>query len=352
MNDEAWMEKALDLARLGEGQTSPNPAVGAVLVRDGRMVGSGFHRGSGQPHAEIEAIRDGTRRGNEDAIAGSTLYVTLEPCSTHGRTGACTDAICKAGIGTVVYGCEDPNPMHAGRGARVLEEAGVAVRRGVLGERCEHLVRGFAKVQKSGLPWIIAKTALSLDGRITRPPGEGQWLSSPASRVDVQEVRSSVDAILTSGQTVRKDDPRLTVRLPNLPPDHRQPWRVILSSREDGVPQEARILCDEYRERTLVFTGQRIEQVLRTLVSDHGVCTVLVEAGGRLLGRFFDEHWVDELVAYYAPIMTGGAVPAVGGEGVGSLAERIGLQEVSWARIGSDLRLRACLGERAFALER
>jgi diaminohydroxyphosphoribosylaminopyrimidine deaminase/5-amino-6-(5-phosphoribosylamino)uracil reductase len=240
-----------------------------------------------------------------------------------------------------VIGAGDPNPANAGRAAAILEAGGIEVTEGIEESACEELIRAFSKVQISGLPWVIVKTAMSLDGRITRPPGEGQWLSSEASRADVHRLRGEADAILTSGRTVRADNPRLTVRSLDVPEFKEQPLRVILTSSEIGVPATAHVLADEFKERTLVFAGQRLECVLRELVTEHDVTTVLVEAGGELAGRLLDEGWADEVVVYLAPLFTGGGPPAVGGEGASSRPRRHRLDSPAFERTGSDVRLRA-----------
>lgn len=344
MNDSEFMRRALSLGRRGIGSTSPNPPVGAVVVKEGREIGAGWHRRAGSPHAEVEAIVAASRQHGDRAAEGATLYVTLEPCSTTGRTGPCTEVIIAHRLARVVIGAGDPNRAHSGRAAPILRAAGIQVEEGIEEANCQELIRSFAKVQGCGLPWVILKTAMSLDGRITRPAGEGQWLSSEASRLDVQHLRAEVDAILTSGKTVRTDDPRLTLRSLDARPIKRQPLRVVLTSREDGVPASSQVLNDEHAERTIVSVRRPIETVLRELVSEHGVNTVLVEAGGGLLGRFVDEGWADELVIYLAPLLTGGPVPAVGGEGAASLARRERLGVTDCRRIGrGDVRLRAVL---------
>lgn len=352
MDDAHWMREALAVGRRGVGLTSPNPPVGAVIVRDGEALARGWHRAAGLPHAEIEAI-SAFRVAQGNATPGrATLYVTLEPCSTAGRTGACTDAIIAAGLKRVVFGTVDPNPAHAGRAEPILRKAGVEVVAGVEEDACRQLIRPFAKVVSCGLPWVIAKTAMSLDGRITRPPGEGPWLSSETSRIDAQLLRSEADAILTSGKTVRNDNPRLTLRGPGLREGKQQPLRVVMTSSDGGVPDDAEILRDAHADRTLVFPRRRIEAVLRELASEHAVTTVLVEAGGRLLGRLLDEGWVDEFVVYLAPLLTGGPVPAVGGEGAEDLRQRWKLGGIRWERIEDDICLRGHLTGRGGALER
>lgn len=352
MNDSEYMRRAVVEARRGVGRTSPNPPVGAVIVGNGQILGTGWHRRAGEAHAEVVAIQGVVRRHGSEALQDATLYVTLEPCSTVGRTGACTEAILRTGISRVVIGACDPNPCHGGRAAGILRKAGLEVCEGIEEPACEELIRPFAKVQGTGLPWVVVKTACSFDGRITRPPGEGSWLSGEASRRDVHLLRSQVDAILTSGRTVRDDNPRLTIRNLDVAADREQPWRVVLTSRESGVPVDCHLRCDEFAQRTLIFVRQRIEAVLRSLVIDQGVSSVMVEAGGTLVGRLIDEEWVDEVVIYLAPLLTGGPTVAVGGEGAESLATRFRLEEVEFARIGNDVRLRGRLGGRGGALAR
>ena len=244
--DERYMRLALRLASKGLGKTSPNPAVGSVLVRDGKILSKGWHTRAGGPHAEIEAL---SSLPDPALAAGATLYVTLEPCSTHGRTAPCTDAIIAAKIRRVVVGAIDMNPKHQGRGIEQLNEAGIAVTTGVLEAECELLNVGFSKWITAGVPWVIAKVAQSLDGHITRPPGEPQWLSNDRSLRLVHRLRTTVDAILVGAETVRRDDPRLTVR-PSIPGF--QPWRVVVT-RSGNLPAGAKLLTDEHRERTIVY---------------------------------------------------------------------------------------------------
>ncbi len=208
-SDERFMRLALVEARKGIGRTSPNPAVGAVIVRAGRVLARGPHRGAGLPHAEIEAIDAIPRMGR---CRGATLYVTLEPCSTQGRTPPCTGAILAAGFARVVFGATDPNPKHAGRAAKILRAAGIAVTSGVLAGECVALNRAYNHWITTRKPWVIAKCAMSLDGRLTRRPGESTWLTSPAARRHAQALRARVDAILVGAGTIRADNPRLTVR--------------------------------------------------------------------------------------------------------------------------------------------
>jgi diaminohydroxyphosphoribosylaminopyrimidine deaminase/5-amino-6-(5-phosphoribosylamino)uracil reductase len=334
-DDESWMSLALEEARRGIGKTSPNPPVGAVIVKDGRLLGKGWHRKAGLPHAEREAMADVRQRHGNAELAGSTAYVTLEPCSTFGRTPPCVAGLMEAGITRVVYACEDPNPAHAGRADARLKDGGITVVKGVLRERCEKILRPFAKVQRTGLPWVIAKIAMSLDGRITRPKGETSWLSCPASRDDVQNLRAESDAIVTSGETVRQDLPALTIRQSHLMEGRSQPWRVVLTRDPQGLPKIAPLFVDEFRDRTMIRGGEP-EIILKELVEQRGVLTVMIEAGGELMGEWMRLGLVDECVIYMAPMMAGGLPALAGPAGL-----PLSLAEAEWERIGDDVKMRA-----------
>jgi len=336
--DEGWMRLALDQARHGIGRTAPNPPVGSVIVRDHVLIGAGWHRGAGRPHAEREAMAAVRAAHGEEALKGATAYVTLEPCCTWGRTPPCTDGLIEAGIARVVYAAVDPNPAHAGRADAILEAAGIEVTRGVLAEEAGKLIRAFAKVQTTGLPWVILKTAMSLDGRLTRPPGEGMWLTSPESRAEVQRQRAECDAILTSGETVRRDKPRLDLREPSLLEGREQPWRIVLTRDSSTLPRDAPLFTDGHSHRTLIEERVNPEEVLRRLPRERGVHTVFVECGGRLAAELLEAGLVDEWIAYLAPRLTGGPVPAVAGIGVNRK-----LEDIVFIRIGGDVMLRARL---------
>lgn len=329
---ERWMRAALAEAHKGVGRTSPNPAVGAVIVRGQRIVARGWHRAAGQPHAEIEALRALPR---PELARGATIVVTLEPCSSHGRTPPCTDAIIAAGFARVIYGATDPNPKHVGRAARLLRAAGLEVVEGVLAEECTALNPAFNHWVTTGRPWVIAKWAMSLDGRLNRPPGEPQWLTSPAARRHAMRLRAQVDAILIGAGTLRADDPQLTVRGIR---DARQPWRVVLTRRGE-LPADAKLFTDEHRERTLVLRGRTLRGAL-TELGRRGITSVLIEGGGEILGQAFDQKLVQEVCCFLAPLLAGGSVPAVGGRGIGELSERIRLRAPNFERIGPDLCLR------------
>ncbi len=329
------MRLALREALRGLGRTSPNPAVGALIVAANgrRILARGWHRAAGGPHAEIEALR-ALRRPERDA-RGCTLYVTLEPCSTTGRTPPCTDAILRAGFARVVVGTTDPNPAHAGRGLDLLRAAGVEVRCGVLEEECRALNRAFNKWIVTGIPWVIAKSAVGLDGRINRPPGEDRWLTGPPARAHAHARRALVDAILVGAGTVRADDPQLTVRdVPGADPA-RQPWRIVLS-RSGQLPATARIFNDAWKARTRVFQGPEITlvQVLRDLGRD-AITSVLIEGGGEILGQAFRERVVDEVDFYLAPRIAAGAQLALGSLNAGGV--RMTIAEPRFDRLGPDL---------------
>ncbi len=333
MHDEKFMRAALREAARGVGHTSPNPAVGAVIVRGGRIVARGFHRRAGAPHAEIEALGE---LKNPAMARGATLCVTLEPCSTHGRTPPCVDAIIRAGFARVVIGTLDPNPAHAGRGVGLLRAAGLAVTAGVLESACRELNVGFNQWIVTGRPLVIAKAGLSLDGRLTRPPGEGQWLTSAAARADAMRLRAQVDAILIGAQTLRADNPHLTVRGV---PGALQPWRIIVT-RSGDLPGKSHVFTDAHCDRTLVFRGKSLRAVLHEL-GRREVTSVLIEGGGRVLGDAFDRRLVDRVHFYLAPLLCGGPVPAIGGRGVGSTKEAPHLRNPRYEKIGSALRLTA-----------
>lgn len=323
-SDEHLMHLALREAAKGMGKTSPNPAVGAVIVKNGIIVARGFHRKAGLPHAEIEALR------KISAPAGSTIYVTLEPCSTHGRTPPCVEAIIAAGITRVVIGAMDPNPAHSGRAVEILSKAGIAVTTGILEKECSALNRYFNHWIVTGRPFVIAKAGLSLDGRITRAPGEGQWITSPASRADAHKLRAQVDAILIGAETLRSDNPKLTVRGIR---GARQPWRVVLT-RSGNLPPDAHLFTDEHRDRTLVYQEKSMEMVLQDL-GKRGVTSLLLEGGGEVIGAAFDEQWVNAVQFYIAPLIIGTGKPVVAGQGKSAVQ----IKNAVYKKIGEDIRV-------------
>lgn len=324
------MEAALGEARKGIGCTHPNPAVGAIIVKDRRVLSRGWHRAAGLPHAEIEAIA-GLK--NPDDARGATLYVTLEPCSTHGRTPPCTEAIIRTGIRRVVFGSLDPNPRHAGRAVRILDAAGILVTTGILASECAAINEAWNKWIATGIPFVIAKAGMSLDGRISSPPGR-RWITSEASRHDAMALRASCGAILVGGETVRTDNPRLTIRGMS---GVKQPLRAVWT-RSGNLPPGSRIFTDRHRAKTVVFREMSLRRVLKEL-GKMGVHSVLIEGGGRTLGEAFDRGLVNRAVFYIAPVLTGGGVASVGGRGVNSNERGWRLEAPAYCMTAGDLRV-------------
>ncbi|PYL36590.1 MAG: riboflavin biosynthesis protein RibD, partial [Verrucomicrobia bacterium] len=322
------------------GQTSPNPAVGAVLVIGNRIVSRGHHRRAGFPHAEIECLRSFRRKVPKNA----TLYVTLEPCSTRGRTGACTDEIIPAGVNSVVIGATDPNPRHRGRGIEILRSAGIEVRAGVLAEECAALNESFiaeecAALNESfnkwiatGIPFVIAKCGMSLDGRLTRPEGEPRWITSATARRHTQTLRGQTDAILIGAETLRTDNPRLTVRGRR---QVRQPVRVVMT-RSGKLPRSARFFTDRFAKNSFVYRNMPLGAILAEL-GQKNITSVVIEGGGNVLGHALDERLIDKVQIYVAPILTGGPIVAFGGRGAPRTHEGAHLERVKFEKIGPDI---------------
>ena len=353
-NDERWMRRALALARRGEGLTRPNPPVGAVVVAGGRKVGEGFHRIAGGPHAEVIALLQAGKKAR-----GATLYVTLEPCSTWGRTPPCTDAILAAGIRRIVVAARDPNPKHAGRGLRLLRQRGVPLDAGVCAAEGRALIAPFRMLMLTGRPFVTLKLGMTLDGRIADRTGASRWITSAAARSAVQALRRRVDAILVGGATIRADNPRLRPR----PDAGRCPLRVVVTA-SGKLPPRCQVLRDAYADCTVVATtpagarrlaraktaaqiwtfparGRKIDlRALLQKLGAGGALHVLCEGGGRLAAELLRAQLVDELLMFVAPKFLGGdALPAVGGGWKLAAAPAFELQSV--ARIGPDLLIRA-----------
>lgn len=351
-SDERFMRLAIKEASRALGRTAPNPAVGAVLVKGGKIIAKGHHRAAGLPHAEIEAIRQlgagscklvaGGKSGfssssklpspdSNPLAAGATLYVTLEPCSSHGKTPPCTEAIIGTGISRVVYGITDPDKRHRGRAAKILRRAGIEVSEGILSRECAALNSHWNQRASTGLPWVIAKAGMSLDGRIDSPLHR-RWITSAASRREAMRLRASVEAILVGGGTVRADDPALTIRGIKLQKNHPQPWRVVWS-RSGKIPKKSKLLTDSHRARTLVFKGMTLRKVLQEL-ANQGISSVLIEGGGQTLGEAFKRNLVDEVRFFIAPVIQGGNVSAVSGR-----ITPAHLEDVTFKKIGSDVMI-------------
>jgi diaminohydroxyphosphoribosylaminopyrimidine deaminase/5-amino-6-(5-phosphoribosylamino)uracil reductase len=316
--------------RKGLGKTGPNPAVGAVISKNGKILSCGWHRGAGKPHAEIEALRN---LKNPALARGATLHVTLEPCSTHGRTPPCTEAIIHAGFTRVVFGATDPNPKHAGRAKKILEDAGIQTLSGVLGEECTLLNRAWNKWIATGLPFVTAKAGMSLDGRIASPP-DRRWITSDAARRDAMRLRAECGAVLVGAETVRTDNPLLTIRGLRV---KEQPLRAVWS-RSGQIPSDCHLLTDEHRDRTIIYKGKPLASVLRDL-GKRGVQHVLIEGGGKTLGQALDRRLIDRIVFYIAPVLLGGPTPALGGHGAPSNESALRLKNPTYRRIGPDLRV-------------
>jgi len=359
-DDHRLMARALRLAAHGLYTTDPNPRVGCVLVKDGRIAGEGWHQFAGGPHAEINALAQAGCKA-----AGSTAYVTLEPCCHQGRTPPCTQALIKAGVQRVVYAMQDPNPQVAGAGAALLQSAGIEVQSGVLAEEAGRLNPGFALRMRSGRPWVRCKLAMSLDGRTAMASGESQWITGAAARADVHRLRARSSAILTGIGTVLADDPSLTVRLADEnETDIRQPLRVVLDSRL-RLPLTARLLG--LPGETLVFTGAGADAAqahfgrdsvtvvtvpmqsgrldLATVLQELGsreMNEVHVEAGATLSGALLQAGLVDELVIYMAPHLMGDAARGLFAlPGLELMADRLQLAITDIRAVGPDWRITA-----------
>ncbi|TWT46201.1 Riboflavin biosynthesis protein RibD [Phycisphaerae bacterium RAS1] len=323
-SDAAFMGRALTLARRGLGRVEPNPMVGCVIVRHGRIIAEGWHRRFGGPHAEVEALR-----ACHENPRGATAYVTLEPCCYFGKTPPCTDALLAAGIRRVVAAAKDPNPRVAGRGLRILRKAGVEVRLGVLESEAVALNAPFFKLLKTGRPWVILKWGQSLDGRIATRSGDSKWITDAAMRSHAHRVRGRLDAIIVGVGTVLTDDPLLTCRVG---PVLRTATRVMLDSRL-RTPPSAQVVRTAGRVSTWIFCGgsaparrrSRLEKAgcrvtpvrskrgglslpaVLDALGQAAMTNVLVEGGGKLLGEFVDQRLADEFHVYVAPRLIGGA---------------------------------------------
>ena len=299
-SDAQWMAAALREARKGVGHTRPNPPVGALIVKDGAVLGSGFHARAGGPHAEAAAIEDAMEKGAKDAVRGSTIYVTLEPCSVPGRVGACTDAILRAGISRVVYAARDPNPANAGKAYAALAPSGVAVERlprtEGLSDAIDIMLKPFAKHIATGLPYVTVKIAMSLDGKICDSSGNAKWISSERARETTNALRREADAIMVGAETVRRDNPSLLAR----PAGNPDLLRVVVS-RSGNLPRDAQIFTDG-KNRTVVFADAReaVEELGRM-----GMLHVLCEGGLSLATSLAKEGLVDRWLTVLAPIVIG-----------------------------------------------
>lgn len=362
--DISYMRQALKEARKGLGRTSPNPCVGAVIVKDGAILARGWHKKAGGPHAEIEALR---KAG--DRARGATMYVTLEPCSHHGKTGPCSQAVAASGITRVCIGMLDPNPMVDGSGAEYLRAAGIEIRHGLLESRCRDLNRPFISYITRGRPWVVIKAGLSLDGRISLRKKQRDAITGPKSQHQVHLLRDRCDAILVGINTVAIDNPSLTARLPGRKTEN--PIRVILDSRLSILPEAAVVarnqdgltwVCcaegaEEHKKRRLTDLGVTVISVavdasgridLESLMAELGkrrICSLLVEGGAAVHGSFLRAGLADYLQFFYAPIIGGdGGTPVIDGLLVDCGREQaVRLEQVRHRRFGNDFMISGAL---------
>jgi diaminohydroxyphosphoribosylaminopyrimidine deaminase/5-amino-6-(5-phosphoribosylamino)uracil reductase len=356
-DEEQWMRQALALAKKAYGETSPNPMVGALLVRRRRVIGKGYHHAAGRAHAEIEALNDALKRG--ESAQGADLYVTLEPCSTYGRTPPCTDAILAARIKRVFVAAADPNPAHQGVGLDILRERGIQVTAGILGEEAARLNEAYSHWIVHRRPFVTVKCAMTLDAKIATASGESKWITGPKARAEAMRLRRGADAILVGVNTVVFDDPALTIR-----PLRKRPLHRLILDPRGRIPLDAKLLNDGglttivMGERTPKKRQDRIAQraavmllnesdagldlpSLLNQLGDREITSLLVEGGGETLWNFFKQELAQRVVFFYAPKVLGGAEArkAVGGEGFKVAGEAPKLIDIEWKRLGADLAL-------------
>jgi diaminohydroxyphosphoribosylaminopyrimidine deaminase/5-amino-6-(5-phosphoribosylamino)uracil reductase len=356
--DAEFMRLALREARRGHGRTHPNPLVGAVIARGGKVVSTGFHARAGAPHAEAVAIAAAGKRAR-----GATLYSTLEPCNHHGRTPPCTEAIIRAGIKRVVFGSEDPNPHVDGEGHRALVDAGIEVVAHVLADETDALNEPFVKGVTVGVPFVTLKAAMSLDGKIATKSGRSKWITSEASREEAHRLRNLVDAIVVGAGTVRADNPRLTTRLPG----GRTPVRIVLDSHLRSRPS-ANVFREDVSEKTIIATTEPLDSAraraftrrgielwslpsrkgrvslvpLLKKVAAKGWFHVLVEGGAEVHQSFLEQRLADELVLFVAPKLLGGeGLTWTGRLACRSVERALKVSQVEVATLGDDFVIRA-----------
>jgi diaminohydroxyphosphoribosylaminopyrimidine deaminase/5-amino-6-(5-phosphoribosylamino)uracil reductase len=361
---EFFMRIALKQAEKGLGRTSPNPAVGAVITQGGRVVARGFHAKAGAPHAEVLAIRAAGPRAR-----GGDLYTTLEPCNHQGRTPPCTDAILEAGIRRVICASHDPNPLVDGKGIARLRRAGVQVITGILEEQADSLNRPFLKAMRTGLPWVTLKAAVTLDGKIATATGDSRWVTGEDARAMVHRLRDRVDAILVGANTVVRDDPRLTTRLPR--GKGKNPVRIVVDSRLRLSPDRA--VFREIEARTIVATtaplsspkarrlasrgielwpapkrgGQVDLRAVMRRAAREGLQHVLVEGGAQVFASALRERLADELWLFLAPKILGdGGLSWAGHLGIREMRQALAVGHLSVEHVGEDLLVRALLANR------
>lgn len=353
--DEKYMMFALELAEKGRGKVEPNPMVGAAIVKSGDIIGTGYHRIFGGAHAEVYAINEGGAN-----CKGATLYVSMEPCAHYGKTAPCVDAIVKAGIGKVVIAITDPNPITSGKGIQRLREAGIEVKLGVMESQAMRLNASFFKLMQQGLPYVIVKWAMSLDGKIATHTGDSKWITCEESRVYVHKVRRQVDGVLVGINTVLRDDPLLTCRLEG----GRNPKRIIIDSNA-SLPLNSRLLKTIHESEIIVAVNRNVlyERIkkLRQLgceviqtnntsdrvdlkelflrLGEMEMTNVLVEGGSRVITSIFEECLADKVIVFIAPIIIGGqgANSPVLGRGIDAMSEAAKVNEITIKRFSNDI---------------
>lgn len=355
MTDKDYMKLAIEIAAKTQGQTTPNPVVGAIVVKDNQIVGIGAHLKAGEAHAEVHAIKMAG-----DKAFNSTVYVTLEPCSHFGRTPPCSDLLIKRQVSRVVIASTDPNPLVAGKGIERLKKAGIKVDVGLLREEAEQLNEVFFHYISTGLPYVTLKSATSLDGKIATSTGDSKWITSEEARLDVHTYRHQHDAILVGVNTVLKDDPQLTTRLPS---GGKNPIRIILDTKL-RTPSFAKIIVDKQAE-TWIVVGQHaplgkirtledknikiiqlpaetleIRSVLK-IIGEMGVTSLFVEGGSQINESFIKAKVVNQMITYMAPKIIGGttAPTSIGGRGFEKISEAFQLEIKSVEQIGSDIKI-------------
>ena len=348
--DQIFMHRAIELAKRGQYSTKPNPNVGCVIVKNGKIIGEGFHPKAGQPHAEVFAMRE----AGEDAHF-ATAYVTLEPCAHYGRTPPCAKGLVEAGLARVIVACPDPNPLVAGKGVQILRDAGIDVEVGICQDEAHQLNNGFLKAMATGMPYVRLKIASSLDGRTAMASGESKWITGHLARQDVQHWRAISGAVITGIETVLADDCQLNVRQLDGFDDIQtivQPKRIILD-RQGRLALDARILEDAetvmvmgpYRQEladlgVLQLPVQPLKELLQYLVQQHHIYDVLVEAGATLSTAFLQEHLVDELISYVAPTLLGHSARSMFNAEFSLMAEQLRFKLYDLTQLGDDVRFR------------
>ena len=359
-SDREWMARALQLAALGRDSTSPNPRVGCVLTRNDQLLAEGWHQWAGEGHAEVNALAQ-----VEDA-SGATAYVTLEPCSHQGKTPPCADALIRAGVSRVVVAMSDPNPLVAGRGLARLQETGIKVSSGLLEAQARELNKGFVRRMEGGLPWLRAKSAMSLDGRTAMASGESQWITGADARADVQRLRAQSCAIVSGVETVVMDNAALTVRPESFGGSAEQRWRQPLRVIVDGslrTPPSAKLFDgggeivfatasqDATKREALAARGagfidlagddqgRLAPEAVMMALAERGCNEVLLEAGANLVGSFLQAGLVDEWFVYMAPCLMGSAGRPLAQWPMATMAEQQALEVVDIRAVGRDWRI-------------